>query len=1522
MTRAMACFVLLVCVIVSNSATASIDSRIRIEQYSVNQGLVQNTVSGIVEDADGFLWIATSGGLNRFDGHKFHAIQGPDDVFANRYISALNRTPDNVLWLAIPNGGIYSLEPGDSQFTKRVNELLLDDWWFAEIVEIFVHNGQHYFIDEVALRQFDPDTGRIETLYEIEQVSESRYDLVRDALPYERLILLATTQGLVAYDLDTQSATPVPHLPAAAHGTEPSYTQVDIKSLYVHQGALYLGAVRGLYQLDLSPLVRHVTTGAAAPSPHVLDTSLNVWDMLGHEGDLLLATETGLFRHKFNSDTVSNQLRFAQSDIAVFDDSIHHLHVDSDANIWLGTWFNGLFQWRPQTLKFTNIDSGQAPFEGLTSNQIWALAEDQLGRLWAGTQNGLNLLDSTQNPPHHQAFFTAEDPSPYVHEGVVYDIFPDPYDSDTIWLYMAGYMYRFTPSTGDVDFIGDIVDTEADSALLNEFFWGYNLIGDELWFADANAVYAFHTQTYELQRYDTFAHDGFDLMNLYWIAGARSQHPDQLFLALASELWLFDRQTGDLALLYRHEPFQLYADHYVESIVEDQQQRLWATLVGVGLVVFDANTLEHLFTLDQHDGLPTNYLYQGRVADDGGLWFSSTSGLIHVHPDTLHPQRYSYRDGVSSNEFNYTASTELADGRLAYGSMRGITIFDPATIQRPRPSLQTRISSISDVTTGHRVPLPLRNLDQSHLSLQHDNRGIRIDVSTNSLERVQEVRYHYQLEGPEALSLDNTRDSSIALPRLRPGHYVLSVRATDPSTGELTEAARMSVGVAHAPWSSPLAVALYTIAGSALVIAFVCYRIRQHHRLRASKFELEHSEERLQLAVSATKSGIWDWHREQDRLYETRVHDELGYPMEETADMTLTQYRQHIHKRDLKNAFEQWQALLRGDRDEINCTYRVRDCNGRWVWFNDIGQVSSRNAEGQVERVTGVYQNITNARTNEEKARLFGQAFEQTQDWVLILNSEQLPATANRAFCEALGISENDLTDFSFLNLSEQRLHFYRDILKRMQPGEQWRGEEQAELADGTQKPVLVNISAVADPHSAHRAFVIVMTDISMQKEAEHQLRLLANYDDLTGLPNRSLLHERLDSLIERPRDDGEQIAVLFIDLDRFKHINDSHGHNVGDSLLCVVAERLQSCIREQDMVARLGGDEFIVLLTAPSELAIESTVQRLIHVISEPIYVSKHHLRVSPSIGIAYFPQHGKTRNELLKNADMAMYEAKSHGRNCAKVFRLEMDSKVRERLHFEVELKDAVNRQLLQNYYQPIMNGEMQHCVGVELLLRWPHNTTFVSPETFIPLAEDLGLIVTITETALRRALADLKRLREIYPQLYLSVNLSVRHLDHDTLPTYVDTLLREFNLPAEALRFEITEGMLIDETERAKLIMKQLRELGIMLMLDDFGTGYSSLRYLKEFPIDVIKIDKGFTFDIGQDRSDEALIETILAMAKNLNKKCIAEGVETEAQQEWLLQRGCYLMQGYLYTAPLKARDIEAWLMLAKFGDPVQA
>ncbi|RUO29625.1 EAL domain-containing protein [Aliidiomarina soli] len=1486
--------------LVTTTETLANDT-IRIEHYSVHHGLSQNSVTGVLLDHDGFLWVATENGLNRFDGYRFQSVNGPDNLFQTNYISMIAQTEDNTIWVAIPTQGVFSLSPGDREFKKRMDAEVSDDWWFAEVTDIFIHRDRYYLVTETSLRQLHTDEMDSSLLFEVAQNSEDYYDLLRHALAIDEFVFLATSSGLQVYHTETGQHQAVNHLPEMqdAHADE-----LNTKFLYQFDDELYVATVQGLYSLDLTQVLSALRTNSPMPTATVRDPVQNVWQIIDHDGQLLLATQNGLYTYTTDDPQASLLLRFEDTERAIFDNSIHHLTLDGQGNLWLGTAFNGLFHWRPSTRQFHIIAQGMGPYPDLSSNQVWTLAQDLEQRLWVGTQNGLNQLNPDGS---HEVHFHTQHDSAYIHEGTVYDIFPDPHNANHIWLYHAEYMYLFNTEEDSLTPLQELVDNPADATLLEDYFWGYNLIGDRLWFANAEGLYVFDTQEYRLQRYTDFDHLQFDLMNVHTILGSPRDNPDALFLGLASELWLFNMQDNSLRRLYRHEPYQLYSLIYPESFVYDDQGRIWFTMLRHGLLALDAETLKPEVNLGINEGLPASSLYQGHLDQYGYLWFSSMQGIIRFHPQTLHHERFSYMDGASSNEFNANASVRLDDGRIAYGSMRGLTLFNPSDLKPGQRTLNTRISGVNFITSGERLNSPLADLNGSHIDLNYNTPGIRIDVSTNSFERPHMVFYSYRLEGPEPVYIARTQEASISFPRLPPGHHTLTVRAIDPRNGNYAKTATLTIQVAYHPLLSPTAWVSYILIVSLALASFLKYRYQQHQRIIESKARAERSEERLQLAIGATNSGIWDWHYEGDRLFETRMQLELGYSDDE-PDMTMAIHQNRIHRRDLDDYLQSWQQLQRGQRNDFSCTYRLRHADGRWLWYRDVGQVTRRNRDGTVERVTGAFQNITHERSNEEKALLFGKAIEQTKDWVLLLDGDQMPLTANRAFCDALGIENDKIDDFNFMNLSAERLHYYREIIKQLRPGQQWRNEDVIRLADNDEVPVIINISAVADDSIGSRAYVIVFTDIRAQKEAEHQLRRLANYDALTGLPNRALLNQRIDETLAL--DEKKQVALMFMDLDRFKQINDSLGHSIGDKLLCVIAERVQHCLRSVDTVARLGGDEFIILLHANSLRAVEETAQRVLHTVNEPLVIDKHHIRVSPSIGVALHPQHGQTREELLKHADVAMYHAKDAGRNCYRLFKDEMDTRVRAQLNLEVELKHAISQQLLTNSYQPIVNAARNQCVGVELLMRWQHENTNISPDVFIPVAEELGVIVTMTNVALRQACLDLKELRALQPDLYLSVNLSVRHLEQDDLIEQLQNLLQDFDLPPSALRLELTEGVLIEETLRASQIMNRLRDLGIQLMLDDFGTGYSSLRYLKEFPLNVIKIDRTFTTDIGCDRSDEAIIESILAMASNLDKICIAEGVESEAQRSWLLARGCYLMQGYLFGGPMPIQRALKW------------
>jgi diguanylate cyclase (GGDEF)-like protein len=429
--------------------------------------------------------------------------------------------------------------------------------------------------------------------------------------------------------------------------------------------------------------------------------------------------------------------------------------------------------------------------------------------------------------------------------------------------------------------------------------------------------------------------------------------------------------------------------------------------------------------------------------------------------------------------------------------------------------------------------------------------------------------------------------------------------------------------------------------------------------------------------------------------------------------------------------------------------------------------------------------------------------------------------------------------------------------------------------------------------------------EIAERKRAEESLLHLAHHDPLTELPNRLLFIDRLERSISKARRFKLQLAVLFIDLDRFKKINDSLGHTVGDKLLRLVAQRFQSCIRNEDTVSRLGGDEFTVImesLNKPQHATV--TAQKLIESMAEPFEIEGHKLFITTSIGISLYPQDGNVAEELLRNADSAMYRAKEEGRNTFQFYTVDMTEQAFERILMEANLRRALEKQELVVYYQPQVVMETREIIGLEALVRWEHpELGLVSPARFIPLAEDNGLIIPIGEYVLASACRQMVAWRKegLNPGK-VSVNLSGRQLQKKDLFQMISLTLAETGCKPEWLEFEVTEGFIMNNPAYSISLLQEIRELGIELSIDDFGTGYSSLAYLKRLPITKLKIDQSFVRDIPDDPDDEAIAKAIVALGGSLNLKVIAEGVENEQQEAFLIREGCTDAQGYYYGHPM--------------------
>jgi len=555
------------------------------------------------------------------------------------------------------------------------------------------------------------------------------------------------------------------------------------------------------------------------------------------------------------------------------------------------------------------------------------------------------------------------------------------------------------------------------------------------------------------------------------------------------------------------------------------------------------------------------------------------------------------------------------------------------------------------------------------------------------------------------------------------------------------------------------------------------------------------------------------------------------------------------------------------------------------------------------------------ARSNAELCQA-ATVFENTKEGVMIADAANRVVAVNRAFVEITGYGADDLIGRTpeVLRSSRQDEAFYRRIGGAIKEHGHWQGELWDRRKNGEDYPAWLSISVVKDDDGQVTHHVSVFSDITVLKESEARLDQLAHHDPLTGLPNRLLLNARAEHALARACRNEKQMAVLFLDLDRFKYINDTLGHPAGDLLLQQVAERLRKCVRDEDTISRVGGDEFTVVLENLEDAGAASTVARkILGALSEKIVLFGHEVFVTCSIGISLYPRDGKDIVTLFKNADSALYRAKDQGRDTYQFYTEELTTLAVERLELENDLRHALETGELLVYYQPQVNLRSGTITGMEALARWQHpRRGLLMPADFIPLAEETGLIVPLGEWVLRTACFQAKAWLDAgLSTAPVAVNLSPRQFRQKDLVERIAGTLRESGLPPDHLELEITEGLVMFNVEASATLMGRLNDLGVRFSIDDFGTGYSSLSHLKRFPIDKIKIHQSFVQNITINPEDAAISAAIISLTHSMKRKAIAEGVETDAQREFLLLHHCDEIQGHHFSKPAPADEIERLL-----------
>lgn len=675
------------------------------------------------------------------------------------------------------------------------------------------------------------------------------------------------------------------------------------------------------------------------------------------------------------------------------------------------------------------------------------------------------------------------------------------------------------------------------------------------------------------------------------------------------------------------------------------------------------------------------------------------------------------------------------------------------------------------------------------------------------------------------------------------------------------------------------------------------------------------SEARLAMALEASELGMWDWNLETDEVHHSHLKEIFGIEMDDVTRV-LSDLKPRLHPDDLPLLRRALVEHLKGRSDGYAIDYRVRHSDGRWLWVEDRGRVVERNEQGKVLRMLGTRRDVTERKQAEEQQRLSAMVFEAASEGIVILDPQYRLLAVNQAFSDVTGYRRDEVLGHTVVEVNSTResRRQYHLIRQELEQSGSWQGELVDTRKNGELYPQWLQLNVVRDARGNASHIVGFFADLSARRDAEERLRYLSHYDELTGLANRTLFKDRLHEASQRARQSGRSLALLHIDLDRFKVLNDSLGHEVADQLLRQMSRRLAQAAPEADTIARLSGDEFAVILDSYGSLSsLARTASRLLTKLRTPMTVGGEELVVSASLGISLLPDNAREISALITQANMAMQHAKHLGGNTFQFFTDNLQACTLERLQMETQLRKAIEEGQLEVFYQPKLCLADDSLNAAEALVRWRHpQLGLVPPGDFIGLAEETGLIAPLGEFVLRQACLQAREWqRQGLADIRVSVNLSGHQLRQGNLTSLVRQVLDETGLSPRLLELELTESHLLENVEHVIATFRQLRDLGVKLAIDDFGTGYSSLSYLKRFPVDYVKIDQTFIRDLSSGGEDAAITRAIIAMAHGLELKVVAEGVETQGQMDFLKSQGCDEIQGYLISPPVEASVFAALL-----------